>query len=120
MHLLLNNVRDSFIVWICRLSVLKKYVRILSRSSQLGVFWVHTTAAEVINGIPVHQLPHVFIINELYLLDLHGGPEAIKKVDEGKACTDACKMGHKGQVHDFLDACRSEQRETSLSHSVDI
>ena len=120
LHLFLDHVRDSLIEGIGGFLALEKDIRVLGRASELGVFRIHTAASELFNGFVVHQLGHILVVDELDLLDLHGGPEPVEKVEKGKAQPNAGQMGHQGQIHDFLHRGGSQKRKAAFPHRVHI
>jgi len=119
-HLLLHNVGDAGVVRIGALPVLKKDIRVLGRPPHLRILGVHAPGLEFLDGIPVHQGGHVFVIDHFDLLDFIGGPEPVEKMDKREAGPNTGQVGHQGQVHDLLGGGRSQKRKPGLANGVDV
>ncbi len=49
-----------------------------------------------------------------------GGAEAVEEVQEGNPPLQGCQMGHRGQVHDLLDAALRENGHAGLAAGIDV
>ena len=85
--------------------------RILAMSTGMG---------GVSTGIAVEELIHIFIVDELDLLNLMGGTETVKEVEERNGAFDCGKMRNKRKVHDFLHGRGSQHGKTGLAAAHDV
>ncbi len=111
----LNNVLgDSQIVGVGSFPVLEEDVRILGGSPQLRVLRVDAPGPESSHGFHIHQLGHLFVIDDVDLLVLVGSSETVEEVEEGNAALDGGEMRHQSQVHHFLDRTGGQHGKTGL------
>ena len=78
--------------------------------------------AEGLHGVHVHHLGQILVVPDGDLLDLVGGAEAVKEVDEGDAALDGGQVGHRSQVHDLLHVALGQHGKAGLAagHHVGV
>ena len=114
-HVMLNDGRDRFIIFVAGFAVLEVDVRVLRAAAQVRMLRVQGAGTEGRNRIAVKQLIHVLIIDRFDLLNLVGGTEAVKEMHEGNAALDGGKVRHKRKVHNFLHGSGSKHGKAGLA-----
>ena len=119
-HVLLNDARDRLIVLVGSLAVLEEHVAVLVRAAHHGVLRIEGALTERFDRVHIAHVLQVLVIPYLDLLDLVGGAEAVKEVDERHARLDGRQMGDSAEVHDFLRVGLSQHGEAGLAagHNV--
>ena len=113
-HILLNDGGQSLIELVAGLAVLEEDISVFVRAAGVGPLRVESVLAERGNGVHVAHILKVFIIPYGDLLDLVGGTEPVKEVDEGYAALDGSQMCHGRQVHDLLGIILAQHGKTGL------
>ena len=116
-HTFLHHTRYRIVELIGSLAVLEVGVCILRSTALMRMLRIHCTFAERLDGIHIRQLGHVFIIDDLYLLDLVRGTESIKEVQERHTSFNGGQMGNQRQIHNFLNGSGSQHGKPSLTAS---
>ena len=119
-HVLLDHCGQGVVVLVAGLTVLEEDVAVLVAAAHVGPLGVEGMAAEGVDGVHVHHFLQILIVPSGDLLDLVGGAEAIKEVDEGNAALQGGQMGHGSQVHDFLDVALSQHGKAGLTAGHDV
>ena len=116
-HTFLHHARYRIVELIGSLAVLEVGVSILRGTTLMRMFRIHRAFTERLDGVHIRQLGHVFIIDDLYLLDLVRGTESIKEMHKRHTGFDGGQMGNQRQVHNFLNGSRSQHGKPSLTAS---
>ena len=119
-HVLLDDCRKRVIIWVAGLPCLEEDVWVLGRSPLAWMVWIQCILTECINRVHVNHFLQVIVIPGLNLLDLMGGTETVKEVDERNFALDGCHMRNNGQVHDFLDTGLTQHGASGLTACVNI
>ena len=119
-HIGLDDLGNRVIVGVGDFTLLEVDVRILRGSPHHRVIRVQGPAAESVQGILVDQAGQFVVFDDLDLLGLMRGPEAVEEVHERNPALDRRQMGYRGQVHDLLDAAFREHGETGLARRHDV
>ena len=101
-HILFHHSGESIIILVAGLIDLEEDIRILGRTPQYRVLRVQCPCPEGMQRIHVHHGLELIVVPHLYLLDLMGGPESVKEMEEGNPPADGGQVGHRAQVHDLL------------------
>ena len=105
---------------VARLAVLEEDVAVFVAAAGLGVLGVERLGAELGHGVHVAHFLQVFIVPLFDLLDLVGGTETVKEVDERHAALNGGQVRHGGQVHNFLGVGLRQHRKAGLAGGVDV
>jgi hypothetical protein len=119
-QIVLHDVRHRFIILVHGFAGLEVDIRVLCRAADDRRVRIQAALTECADGVPVHHLFVIFVIEDFDLLDFMGRAEPVKEVQERYPCLDGGHMGHAGQVHDFLHTARSEHGKTGLAGRHDI
>ena len=76
--------------------------------------------SERLHRVHIHHILQIVVIPDGDLLDLVGGTETVKEVDEGDAALDGGQMGHGGQVHDLLHITLGQHGKAGLTAGHDV
>ena len=119
-HVLLNDARNRLVVLVGSLAVLEEHVAVLVRAAHHGVLRIEGALTERFDRVHVAHVLQVLVVPYLDLLDLVGGAEAVKEVDERHARLDGRQMRDSAEVHDFLRVGLSQHGEAGLAagHNV--
>ena len=63
---------------------------------------------EALNSVPIQHLAQILIVQNLDLLNLVRGPEAIEEMLEGDGALDGGQVGNGSHIHSLLHAGRSQ------------
>ena len=127
-HHLLNDAGGSYIVAVCRLSVLEVGVAVLRGALLDGMFGVERPGLEVCNvfcnsgfvadspdfRIVVSFVPHVDFGNFVR------GSETVEEVDEGNFCLEGGEVSNECEVHNFLYGRIANHCKTRLTASHNV
>ena len=119
-HVMLDDPRDGVIVLVRGFAALEVDVGVLCCAALMRVLRVQCAGTEGGHGIAVEELIHIFIVDELDLLNLMGGTETVKEVEERNGAFDRGKMRNKRKVHDFLHGRGSQHGKTGLAAAHDV
>ena len=121
-HVVFHNARNCIIELVAGLTVLEEYVAILVRAAHHRVLRIQCVLTERLNSVHVAHFLQVRIVPNLNLLNLVGGTEAVKEVNEGHAALNGCKMCNCRKVHNLLRVGFSQHSETGLAagHNVGV
>lgn len=75
---------------------------------------------EPLYSVPIQQLAQILIVQDLDLLNLVGGPEAVEEVLEGHGALDGGQMGNGSHVHCLLHAGGSQLCPAGLTAAHDV
>ena len=114
-HIVLHDAGDGVILFVGGFPALEVDIRVLGGAAQVGMLGVHGPGAEGFDRLKVAQLGHVVVIDDLHLLHLVGGTEAVEEMDEGHAALDGGQVGDQGQVHDLLHGGGSQHGKPGLA-----
>ena len=70
LHLLLHNAWYCLVEAVCGFIDLEVDVRVLGRSTQMGMFRIQRAVPVPLHAVPVHQRHYILVIDHLDLLDL--------------------------------------------------
>jgi hypothetical protein len=82
--------------------------------------WVQCSGPVKLNGLIRDELPHLIVGEQVDLVHLVGGTEAIEEVNEGQAASQGCDVGNQGKVMGLLHCESAQHGGTSLTNSHDI
>ena len=121
-HIILYDVGQVDIQLVGSLAALEVDIGVLGGAGKMGMLGIEGAVAEALYGVPIQQLIHILIVDELYLLDFVGGAEAVEEVYEGYAGLDGGQMGHKRQIHNLLYGSGGKHCEAGLAaaHNVAV
>ena len=119
-HVFFHDFRNRFIIFVNRFAALEVGVGILGRAAHYRGVRVQATLPERFHFIPVQHVRIIFVIEYFDFLNLMGGTEAVKEVQERNAAFNGGHMGYAGEVHNFLHAAFRQHGETGLTagHNV--
>ena len=120
LHVVLHDGGNGLIILVGRFAILEVDVGVLGRAAQVGMLGVQGPLTELLHRVVVQELTHVLIVDDLDLLDLVGGAEAVEEVDEGHGRLDGGKVGDEGQVHDLLDGGGGDHGKAGLTAGHDV
>ena len=100
--------------------MLEKDIAVLVGTAGGGMLGIQGVLAESLHRLHVAHVLQVLKVPDGDLLDLVGGPEAVKEVDEGDLAGDGGQMGHGGQVHDLLHVALGQHGEAGLTAGHDV
>ena len=119
-HVFFNNSWNCIVVLVASFTMLEEDISVFMGTTHGWVFWVQSTFAECFNSIHIAHFFQVFVIPNLDLLDLVGGTETIKEVDEWNTALDGCQMSNSTQIHNFLWVGFSQHSKTGLTASINV
>ena len=119
-HVLLNDGGDRVVVLVAGLTVLEEHIAVLVRTAHDRMLGVQGALAERLHRVHIHHILQIVVIPDGDLLDLVGGTETVKEVDEGDAALDGGQMGHGGQVHDLLHIALCQHGKAGLAAGHDV
>ncbi len=119
-HLRLHNTWDRIIIFIDCFTTLEIYIRVLRGAAQLGTFRRQATLAVGANQFVVHHVTHVVECQLLDLLNLVGGTEAVKKMQERHPRLQSRRLGDEGEVHDLLNIIGGQESPASGPAGHDV
>ncbi len=119
-HVVFDHVRQRVVSLVAGLAVLEEDVAVLVRAARVRVLRVEGVVAERLDGVHVAQLSEVVVVPNGDLLNLVGGAEAVKEVDERHAALDGGEVRDGREVHDLLDAALGEHGEAGLTAGHDV
>ena len=119
-HVLLDDAGDGVIVLVGGLAVLEEDVAVLVGAAHHGVLGVEGPLAEGLHRVHVHHVGQVVVVPDGDLLDLVGGAEAVKEVQEGDAALDGGQVGHSAQIHDLLGVGLAQHGKAGLAAGHDV
>ena len=88
LHVPDHHVRHLHEIGVGRLDPLKIDVRVLGRPPKRRGLRIDPPGTETRHRVHVRQFGHVRVVDDLHLLDLMGGPEAVEKMHERYARVD--------------------------------
>ena len=109
-HILFHDGGQRVIVLVARLTMLEEDIAVFMAAAHGGVLGVQRMLAERFDSVHIAHFLQVVIIPDFDLLDLMGGTEAVKEVDERHTALNRGQVRNSAQIHDFL--------LRSLSHSI--
>ena len=121
-HVLLNDGGNCLVVLVGGFTVLEEDVAVLVRAAHGGMLGAEGTLAECLDSVHVDHVLEILVVPDLDLLELVGGAEAVKEVDERDAALDGGEMRHGAEVHDLLHVGLCEHGKTGLAagHNVAV
>ena len=79
-------------------------VRILRGAALYRVFGAERVAAETLQRLPVQHFAELLIVPDRDFLELVGGAEPVKEVEERDPTLDGGQVGDRAPIHHFLHA----------------
>ena len=119
-HVLLDNGGQRIIGAVAGLAGLEEGIGILQGVAQSGMLGAQGMILEALNSVPIQHLAQILIVQNLDLLDLVRGPEAIEEMLEGDRALDGRQVGNGAQVHALLHAGGSQLCPTGLAAGHDV
>ena len=101
-HVVLDLVGDDGGLFVGALLALEVHVGVDVVAPVGGMLRVQGLTAEGLEGVIVHQIPQVLVVQGLDPLHLVRGAEAVEAVHEGVLAADSGQVGHSAQVHGLL------------------
>ena len=92
LHIVFHDVRQTIIEAVVGLPELEVDVRVLDGVPQGGMIGVQRGFPEAADSAPVQHLAEFLIGDSPDLLNLMGGTESVKEVDERNLAFDCCQM----------------------------
>ncbi len=83
LHHASNDIGNSQIVGVGCFAALEINVGVLRCTALVRMLRIEGAFPEILDRLPIHQLGNVFVVDDINLLDLMGGPETIKEMQEG-------------------------------------
>ena len=122
LHVLFHDGRECLVGRVDGFTVLEEGVVVLAGMTDRRVLRVQCAVTELLQLCPVHQFCHVVEIQDLDLLDLVAGAEAVEEVLHGDMSLDGGEVGHRAHIHAFLHAGRGQLRPAGLAacHHVGV
>ena len=120
LHIPLYHSGDAVIGAVVGLLRLVVDVGALHGGTHHRVLRVHGDGVIVLQRLTVQQLLHLVQIDDLDLLDLVAGAEAVVEVDEGYTGLDGGQVGHGSQIHDLLHAAGGHHSDAGGTAAHDI
>ncbi len=114
-HVLLHNSGNGVVIAVAGLAVGEECLGVLGHALGLWMLGREGTCAELAQGLLVHQVAHVIILQEFHLLVLVRGTEAVEEVDKGDAALDGSQVSDRAQVHDLLYRALAQHGEARLA-----
>ena len=119
-HLRLDDAGERIVDRVAGLAVLEEGVVILAGVADGGMLRVQRAGAETVDGLPVDELLEIVIVQNLDLLDLMAGAEAVEEVLHGDAAGNGGQMRRCAEVHGLLHAGGRELRPAGLTAGHDV
>ena len=119
-HVLLDNGGQRIIGAVAGLAGLEESIGILQGVAQSGMLGAQGMILEALNSVPIQHLAQILIVQNLDLLNLVRGPEAIEEMLEGDGALDGGQVGNGSHIHSLLHAGRSQLCPAGLAagHNV--
>ena len=119
-HVLFDNCGQFVIVPVAGLAVLEEDITVFMAAAGSGMLRVQRMLTELLNSLHVAHFFEVGVVPAGDLLDLVGGTEAVKEVQERNLALDRSQMRDRGQIHDFLRVGLAEHGEAGLTAGHDV
>ncbi len=119
-HIFLNDGRQRIVCGVAGLAGLEEGIGILQGVAQGWMLRAQGVILKLLNGVPIQHLAKILIVQDLDLLDLVGGPEAVEEMLERHRALDGGQVGNGGHVHGLLHAGGSQLRPAGLTAGHDV
>ena len=119
-HVVFHSGGNGLDLLVAGLTALKKDVRVYGGAAGDRMFRIQGVLAESPQGVHVHQRAEILIVPRLDLLDLMGGAETVKEMEEGHPAVDSGQVRHSPQIHDLLRGGGGQQGKACLADAHDI
>ena len=119
-HRIGHHVGNGIVELVGRLTRLEVDVGVLGRTARHGVLGVQGTGAEGLQGVVVEQRRERSLVDELDLLDLVRGAEAVEEVQERHAGLQGHQVCDTREVHHLLYGRRGQHGEARLAGGHDV
>ena len=119
-HVLLNDCGQRVVVLVAGFTVLEEDIAVLVAAAGSRMLRVERVLTELFDRLHVAHFLEVGEVPDSDLLDLVGGTEAVKEVQERDLAFDRGQMRHGGQIHDFLRVGFAEHGEAGLAAGHDV
>ena len=86
----------------------------------MGMLGIQGVLAEGLDSVHVAHIGEILVVPHSDLLDLVGGAEAVKEVDERDLAGKSGQMRHGGEIHDLLHVALAEHGEAGLTAGHDV
>ena len=119
-HVLFDDCGQLVIVPVAGLTVLEEDITVFMAAAGSGMLRVQRVLTELLDSLHVAHFLEIGVIPAGDLLDLVGGTEAVKEVQERNLALDRGQMCNGGQIHDFLRVGLAEHGEAGLTAGHDV
>ena len=114
-HRLSNEIRHGVIEFVRRFTRLEIDIGVLRGSTRYGVSRIQSSLPELGQTLPIEQRSQSLLVDHFDLLDLVRGTETVEEVQERHTRLDCHEVSDTGQIHNLLNAARSQHGETGLT-----
>ena len=114
-QVLFYNLGHCIVVGVAGLAVGEECLGVLGSTTGDGTLWRHSTVAEALDVLFLHQRANILLVEHLNLVILMRGAETVEEVYERNAGLERCKVGSSGHVHNFLYTALAKHGESSLA-----
>ncbi len=115
-HLRLHDSRQTGIERVHRLAALEIHVRVLRRPAHDGPVGVQAALAVFADSLLGDHGADVFVVDQLQLVDLMGGAEAVEEMDERNPGVQGRRLGQQSHVVGLLHRAGGKLGEAGLAH----
>ena len=116
-EVLLNCFGNAVVVRIASFAMREEGLGILCSTASDGTLWTHSTVAETLDVLFLHEWTDVLLVHKFNLVILVRCAEAVEEVDERHHRLERCKVSYSGKIHYFLNGTFAKHSETSLAAS---
>ena len=119
-HILFHNRGKRIIKFIAGFACLEENIRVLCGSAGDRVVGVESIFAERFYCVEIRKVFELFIVPYLDFLNLVGGSEAVKEMDERNAALNRGKVGDGGEIHNLLRVAGAKHGKAGLTAGVNV
>ena len=120
LHIGFNDCGQSIVVLVASLTVLEEDIAVFVRAAHCRSVRIQAMLTELVDSLHIAHFLEILVVPDSDFLDLMGGTEAVKEVDERNTTLDSSQMGNSAEIHNFLRVGFAEHSKTGLAASVDI
>ncbi len=101
-QILLNNLGNCIVVGVAGLTVCEEGLGVLSSTASDRTLGAHSTVAETLDVLFLHQRTNILLVEQLNLVILVRGAETVEEVNERHAGLERCEVSSSGHIHNLL------------------
>ena len=120
LHILFHHGREGVVGLVHALAELEADVVRAVDVADGGMFGVQGAVPELLQLFPVHHLCQIGVVQDLDLLDLVAGAEAVEEMLHRQMALDGGEVGHRAQVHALLHAGGGQLGPAGLAACHDV